>query len=189
MSSATATPEHAGGIDAPSTHVPQPIAPAGGIPVDGSAVTFSWTEARGALSYHLQVAADADFEQIVCTLEAGPTTLFTLLEMLPQDGSMFHWRVQAKTASGQQPWSPAQHFKARTDQHEIAFRSKQETAARQSTPARATAQPEAPDDAPQAPLYQTSHTSKSTMVFFMLTMLVTFAATFAYIAYVVTSAQ
>ena len=160
------------------------------MPVDGSAVTFSWIETPGALSYRLQVAADAGFTQVVYTLEAGLTTLFTLLEMLPQDGSMFHWRVQAQTASGPQPWSPAETFKARTDQHEIAFRTQQEAAAKQGAQPSAAVQPGAPTQAaPEVELYQRGHTNKATMAFILAAMLFTFAATFAYIAYVVTSAQ
>lgn len=185
MSSAPATPERVGAVQAP-----QPIAPVGGMPVDGSAVTFSWTEAPGALTYRLQVAADTGFEQVVCTLEAGSTTLFTLLEMLPQDGSVFHWRVQAQTALGWQPWSSPETFKARTDQHEIAFRAKQETAVRQGAPPSAVAQTGAPVEAAAEPeLYQVGHTSKGTMALVLTVMLIAFAAIFTYMVYVVTSAQ
>ncbi len=159
------------------------------MPVDGSAVSFSWTEAPGARNYRLQVAADASFEQVVCTLEAGATTLFTLLEMLPQDGSVFHWRVQAQTASGWQPWSLAETFKARTDQHEIAFRDKQETAAKKAAQPGIVAQAGAPVEAAEPELYQVSRTSKGTMALILTIMLVTFAAIFIYMAYAVTSAQ
>ena len=159
------------------------------MPVDGSAVSFSWTEAPGARTYHLQVAADAGFEQVVFSLEAGQTTLFTLLEMLPQDGSVFHWRVQAQTASGWQPWSPAETFKARTDQHEIAFRDKQETAVKKASQP-AAAQTGAPAEAAaELELYQVSHTNKGTMALILTIMLVTFAAICIYMVYAVTSAQ
>ena len=188
MSSATATPEQTAAAATSSTQAPQPVAPSGGMPVDGSAVSFSWTEAPGALNYRLQVAADAGFEQVVCTLETGPTTLFTLLEMLPEDGSVFHWRVQAQTASGWQPWSRAETFKARTDQHEIAFRASQETAAKKAAQPGALAQSGAPVEA-EPELYQIGRTSKGTMALILTIMLVTFAAIFIYMAYAVTSAQ
>ena len=168
---------------------PQPVAPTGGIPVDGSAVTFSWTEVPGAQNYRLQVAADTDFQQVVCTLETGPTTLCTLLEMLPEDGSVFSWRVQAQTASGWQPWSTGEHFKARTDQHEIAFRAQQE-AAQPSVPPSTAAQTEASARAvPELAPYQVGRTSKGAILLVMAVMLISFAAIFAYMAYVVTSAQ
>ena len=194
MSSETATP-HPTAAQTPAS-APHPVAPSGGMPVDGSAVTFSWTAAPGVRTYRLQVAAEADFKQVVCTLESGPTTLCTLLEMLPQDGSVFHWRVQAQTASGWQPWSPVAHFKARTDQHEIAFRTKHEAAAKHAaqpgTVARAEPSTHAAASvqaATEPELYQISRTSKGTIVLIMAFMLVSFAVVFAYMAYVVTSAQ
>ena len=189
MSSEIASP-HPTAASPTSASAPSPIAPRGGIPVDGAAVTFSWTAAPGAHNYRLQVAADADFQQVVSILEAGPTTLCTLLEMLPQDGSVFHWRVQAQTTSGWQPWSPAEQFKARTDQHEIAFRAQQETAARHTAPPSAVARAEAPAEAAaELELYQVDHTGKGTIAFILAFMLVSFAAIFAYMTYIVTSAQ
>ncbi len=188
MSSATVTSQPVAAAQTPAK-APQPVAPAGGMPVDGSAVSFSWTAAPGAQNYRLQVAADDAFEQVVCTLDSGPTTMCTLLEMLPQDGSVFHWRVQAQTASGWQPWSPAEQFKARTDQHEIAFREQQETATKRPAQPSAAAQAEASEAAAEPELYQVGYTSKGTMAFIMAFMIVTFAIIFAYMAYVVTSAQ
>ena len=186
MSSAFATQERHVSAAA-AEQAPRLVAPVGGVPVDGSAVMFSWAEVPGARDYRVEVAADADFEQVVCRLQTGPTTLFTLLEMLPEDGSVFHWRVQAQTAAGWQPWSTREQFRARTDQHEIAFREKQETAAKQGA-SRAAASTTASAEAPTA-LYQVSHTSKGTMALILAIMLATFAATFAYIAYVVNTAQ
>lgn len=165
---------------------PRLITPIGGAPVDGSAVTFTWDAVSGARDYRLHIAGDDAFEQLVCALETGPTTLLTLLDMLPRDGSVFHWRVQALTAAGWQPWSSAEHFKAQTDQHVVASRTKQEAAVGQDAPPGAATPVAA--SAPTA-AYQRGHTSKATMALFLAMMLVTFAATFASIAYIVFSAR
>ncbi len=164
---------------------PRLVAPVGGMPVDGSAVTFTWIEAPGATDYRVEIATDEAFTAVIYSLQTGRTTVLTLLEMLPQDGSAFFWRVQAQTASGWQPWSKTEQFIGRTEQHEIAFRARQEGTASPSTAQAPSVGATIEGAAP----YQVGHTSKGTMAMFLAMMLVSFGLLFAFLAYVVNAAQ
>lgn len=90
---------------APSQAVPHPEAPPEGALVDAQAVPFAWTEVPGASGYVLQVAADADFEDVLVSLSTGPTTALTLYDTLAaRDETDLHWRVRTEQSK---QWGPA----------------------------------------------------------------------------------
>lgn len=86
----------------PSTnpHNLQLIEPGDGAAVDGSAVTFEWTDSSDASSYRLQVAPDGDFSRLHIDADVGPATSITLYDVFPPDGAGLFWRVAAVGRSG-----------------------------------------------------------------------------------------
>lgn len=111
--------------DAPT---PAPLAPVDGAPVDGSAATFSWNFLPDAQAYQLQIGTTPGFEDVICTIDAGDATHLTVYEMLPEDGSVFYWRIRARTAEDWLPWSAPQPFEAATDEQVEAYTSAQASA-------------------------------------------------------------
>lgn len=87
------------------TEAPILVAPKEEALVDGEALTFQWKPLDGAEAYALEVAADANFDEVV--FEKGPMgteeTSFTLPEPLPTDGDLYYWRVRARHG---EEWSP-----------------------------------------------------------------------------------
>jgi hypothetical protein len=108
---------------------PEPIRPVAGAPVDGSAATFSWTDLPEATTYRLQIGSTPAFEDVICTVDAGRATQLTVFEMLPEDGSMFYWRVRGRGSEGWLPWSEPQPFEAATDEQVEAYAAAQEAPA------------------------------------------------------------
>lgn len=156
---------------------PTLLAPLDGMSVDGSAATFSWHAVPGAQDYRLQVAADNQFENIQCTVASGRTTLLTLLEMLPSNGSTFYWRVQGFAKGSWQPWSEPASFKASTDEQ---ARLDQEIASEASQVATTAAVDDAVDN--DLPLYMVESTSKGQVALFMTIMIASFALLFIWLA-------
>lgn len=157
----------------PDTHlpsVPRPQTPIDDAPVDGSAAIFAWETVPGALDYRLQIAADADFEEPVCSVETGETTALTLYEMLPEDGSTHYWRVQAKTAAGWQDWSQPASFKAATAQAAAAHQRQQLPSVELDSGAAPSTDPEA-----NAP-YRVSYTTRRASLVFFTIMILSFVA-------------
>jgi len=155
----------------PDTHlpsVPHLQTPIDDAPVDGSAAIFAWETVPGALDYRLQIAADADFEQPVCTIETGETTALTLYEMLPENGAAHYWRVQAKTSAGWQDWSQPASFKAATTQTAAAYQRKQLPSVELGSGAAPSADPEA-----NAP-YRVSYTTRMASLIFFTIMIASF---------------
>lgn len=126
--------------DAP-TDVPEPITPQAGAPVDGPAATFSWTGIAEASAYRLEIATSPAFDDVVCAIDTGASTHLTVYEMLPEDGSMFYWRVRGRSADGWLPWTAPQPFEASTDQHVETYETARETS-RAKAEARATQEEE-----------------------------------------------
>lgn len=155
----------------PDTHlpaVPRLQTPIDNAPVDGSAAIFAWETVPGALDYRLQIAADDDFEEPVCSVETGETTALTLYEMLPEDGSAHYWRVQAKTPKGWQDWSQPASFKASTAQAAAAYQRQQLPSVEVGGAAGRSADPEA-----NAP-YRVSYTTRMASVVFFTIMIASF---------------
>lgn len=154
----------------PDTHspsVPRLKTPVEHAPVDGTAVFFAWEAVPGALDYRLQVAGDDAFQKLLCVIETGETTVLTLYELLPEDDSVYYWRVQAKTPTGWQDWSPPASFKASTAQKAKAYQEQQLPSVEVGRMTR-SADPEA-----NAP-YRVSYTSQRASALFFSIMLVSF---------------
>ena len=83
---------------APPT-MPEPVAPVRGEPVDGAAVAFFWSAVPDAEAYWLQVAADADFEDVRFNARVGGTRI-TLFDLFSRDDARYHWRVRHRLPSG-----------------------------------------------------------------------------------------
>ena len=178
MSTSTLTPPVK-----PSPHTPTLLVPTAGQPVDGSAALFEWTPVSGAQTYHLQVATDAAFEDVLYTVETGPTTLMTLYELLPEDGSTFYWRVRATTHRGDQPWSEGAPFQAQTDQHVQEHESAQQSAASLHASQPDLPDGQAQDDAVIEPPFLTGETSRGVVLFYLLTLLGSFSILVLFLLY------
>ncbi len=71
-------------------------------------VVFSWQAAAGALTYHLQVAADSTFSQLLVD-EPALSLLFWPVNGL-QAATIYYWRLRAASSRGAGGWSPAWQF-------------------------------------------------------------------------------
>lgn len=87
-----------------------------------SDVHFVWTEAQHAKAYHLQVARDADFKQIVSDVKDIAGVDYTLANLAD---TTYYWRVATQTVqagkSEQGPYSDIQSFKKLPAQAQAAL--------------------------------------------------------------------
>jgi hypothetical protein len=88
------------------------VAPVKGEPVEGSAATLTWRDVPDAEDYQVQVAADDAFNELVFDAQVENTSSLTLFELLPEDDSVFYWRVRPAGKTGWQPWSKTAAFVA-----------------------------------------------------------------------------
>ncbi len=91
---------------------PRPMRPlAGAFVPEADTVTFRWAALAGATSYRLQVAADAQFEDLLFDAPSGPHRELTLQGLLPDGspGAFAFWRVRAEAPTAT-PWSGAVPF-------------------------------------------------------------------------------
>ncbi len=96
--------------DAHSERPPEPAlaAPVNSRAVDGEAVTLFWEPVDGAQTYHVEVATDTDFDELVVDADAGAETQYAL-EALPADDTTYYWRVLVKTDLG---WSAGERVES-----------------------------------------------------------------------------
>ena len=80
--------------------IPVLVSPTENAIVDGRRVTFVWEGFDQAVNYRLQIAADTDFEQILCDLETGRKTEITVEDVIPVDENTYFWRVVAQDRNG-----------------------------------------------------------------------------------------
>lgn len=109
---------------------PQLVSPIDGALVDAAAVPFRWSDDPGESSYVLQVAGDAQFEEVVATISVGEASGVTLYDTLldHRDEDLF-WRVR----SGERgPWSEPAVFHAAGPDRLQAEREKKNRAARET---------------------------------------------------------
>lgn len=105
-----------------STSNLQLLAPVNGAPAEGSAVDLRWTGPIDANAYRVQIAQDADFNSLIIDTQIPATDSLTLLELLPENGAEFFWRVQPQTRSQPEAWSPMASFTAASDLAVQAFK-------------------------------------------------------------------
>ena len=141
-----ATAEHLAPEDG---KIPEPIQPVAGAPVDGSAATFSWHPVPGATRYRIEIGPSPGFDEDEDTvlIDAGFSTHLTVFDMLPEEGTIFYWRLRAGTPEGWLPWSAPQPFEASTDQHVLEYEAARE-ASRAEAEMRATRDEEAERSSP-----------------------------------------
>lgn len=160
-------------------NVPDLVTPGTGAPVDGSAATFSWTPVMEASTYRIEIATSPAFDDVISTIDTGASTHLTVFEMLPEDGSMFYWRVRGRNADGWLPWSAPQPFEASTDQHVETYE-----AARTPTPAReeAPTTQEEEEPATSLPPFLLGDTPRWRTALVMGVMIVSFVALVVFLA-------
>jgi hypothetical protein len=73
---------------------------------------FSWSSTPGAVRYHVEVAADADFKQLVDeTWVDGTSAKVQSLDLSDLEPGTYFWRVSALDAQGYESgWSQTSHF-------------------------------------------------------------------------------
>ena len=104
---ASYTIEGSGNVSAPAT-APTNLAPGAGSVVASVTPTLSGNAVSGAASYHVQVAtddtfADVVYEHIAVTATSQQTTMLGA-------GAGYAWRVRAENEGGSGPWSDTAHF-------------------------------------------------------------------------------
>jgi len=91
---------------------PTPLSPSNGDTISDTTPAFSWGNADGATSYHIQVDDDPDFDSPQID-QATSTTSYTPSSGLPED--THHWRVRASNECGTGPWSAVWQLTIETD--------------------------------------------------------------------------
>ena len=73
---------------------------------------FAWTSVPGAVRYHLEVATDAGFRQLVDeTWAEGESAPVQSLDLADLEPGTYFWRVSALDADGyESAWSHTAHF-------------------------------------------------------------------------------
>lgn len=87
---------------------PQLVSPANGLANQPTAVTFGWSSAQGATTYHLQVATSSSFSTMAVndsTLSATSSQVSSLI-----NNTTYYWRVRARNSYGWSPYSIAWSF-------------------------------------------------------------------------------
>ncbi len=74
-------------------------------PID---LDFTWFNTKGAVKYHLQVANDSKFEDLIFSQDTLSDISMNLNILLP--GKTYHWRVRAKSNEGFGAWSEVRTF-------------------------------------------------------------------------------
>ncbi len=88
---------------------PTPLAPRREAVVDASAPTLEWEGVQGALEYHVEVAEDTAFEQIVFDDKVEDATSLHVGQAFPVDEATYYWRVFARNEAG---WSEGEHIES-----------------------------------------------------------------------------
>jgi len=92
---------------------PTLVSPENRVAVDTLTPTFDWADAAGATSYTLEVAADNNFSNIVCTKTVIDSNV-TLSETEELSyGTHYYWRVRGTNAAGLGDWSLTWGFTAK----------------------------------------------------------------------------
>ncbi len=136
---------------------PDLLAPTPGDSVDGVAATFGWSGVPGAETYQVQIASDEAFMTILADLSVTASTILTLYDMLPRNGTTLFWRVKASGRAGASPWSLSSAFRA----GRTAGRATNET------PARVASRPEVSPPPPNPEVstpYQVGYTRERDVV-------------------------
>ncbi len=89
---------------------PQIIGPSGGESLLTSTPDFTWTSVPSGRSYIVEISKTEDFASVIDTIIFNDT-FFTLADTL-ELGSLYYWRVSARSAQGDQgEWSISETFR------------------------------------------------------------------------------
>lgn len=92
------------------TPAPQPATPMdGAVNVNVNPTVLVWNFVVGAAEYRVQVAADADFTQIVAD-SSGVLTNYALFRHRLDEGQTYWWRAQCLGLADWSEWSTVRHF-------------------------------------------------------------------------------
>ena len=96
-----------------STHMGLPALPVAMYPTNNDPnvdnnVSFNWTVVEGAENYHVEIARDGQFKNIIFTEDTISTNELTLNSI--GEGKEYYWRVKAKNAHGNSTFSEANKF-------------------------------------------------------------------------------
>lgn len=87
------------------------------VPADGAVQlvpsAFTWTTAPGVDSYLVQVATDADFNNLIEAYETADTTFFSGKVSRIADAGTYYWRLIARGANADEQITPARRFTAK----------------------------------------------------------------------------
>lgn len=101
----------------PSHSAPPPpalVAPRDASVVNGDEVTFVWDPVEAAVTYRLQVAPTARFEEPLLDEDVGTETAVTVGHMFPTEGDTLFWRVRAVSEEGWSEGGAVESFVAAT---------------------------------------------------------------------------
>ncbi len=107
----------------------EPLRPDHGVPVEGGSVTLLWTAVPNARAYDVQVGRDETFERPVFATSVEASNSLSLLELLPETGAVYYWRVRPVAEGAPGLWSRAASFRATTDRDVEAHANRKDVAA------------------------------------------------------------
>lgn len=93
---------------------PALVAPRDASIANGKEVTFVWEPVEGAVSYRLQVARTARFEDLILDEDVGGETAVTVGHKFSTEGETLFWRVRAVSEAGWSEGDPVESFVAAT---------------------------------------------------------------------------
>ncbi|MEM1127575.1 MAG: hypothetical protein AAGI71_13060 [Bacteroidota bacterium] len=175
-----ATPEPpAATEDAVSTR-PVPLSPTEANPVQGAAATFSWTDPLfdGQARYQLQLSADEAFEQEVLTVDAGRTTVLSLMGLLPENGTQRYWRV-GRHEGRDVTWGPVAHCTLVDEDEALAWQEAVERARIAAERMRLSGDDLTPEEVEASAPWRTGQTEASWSGSVILFMMISFLTLFA----------
>lgn len=93
---------------------PSLVAPRDASVVTGAEVTFVWEPVEAAVSYRLQVAPTAGFDELLLDEDVGAETAVTVGNTFPETGETLFWRVRAVSEDGWSEGGAVESFVATT---------------------------------------------------------------------------
>lgn len=93
---------------------PPLVAPRDASVVSGAEVTFVWESVEGAVSYRLQVAPTARFDDLLVDEDVGTETAVTVGNVFPENGDTLFWRVRSVSEAGWSEGGTVESFVAAT---------------------------------------------------------------------------
>jgi len=89
-------------------YIPVPLSPFTGTVINDNFVIFNWQKIEGADYYHLEVALDESFQQLVYSVDNIPGIKVILKDI--GDGTKYYWRVRSVTSGDKSHFSNNSSF-------------------------------------------------------------------------------